>query len=97
MSYNSTPQDRRRAHLLGISYVLLAIVLAVMLFKIWPPVPWPSDKDLVDNPAVAKALTEALAECKCGSPTPIPNPTPSPNVFETGSPTTPARHRQLRL
>jgi hypothetical protein len=81
MAYRSTPQDRRRAHILGISYVLLAIVLAVMLFKIWPPVPWPSDKDLADNPAIAKALTDSLAECKCASPT----PTPTPSISQIGS------------
>lgn len=34
--YKSTPVDRRRAVTLGIVYVLLAIALAVMLFKIWP-------------------------------------------------------------
>lgn len=87
MAYRSTPQDRRRAHILGVSYVLLAIVLAVMLFKIWPPVPWPSDRDLADNPSIAKALTDAMAECKCASPTPTPTPTPTPNVSATGNPT----------
>jgi uncharacterized membrane protein YeaQ/YmgE (transglycosylase-associated protein family) len=91
MAYRSTPQDRRRAHILGISYVLLAIALAAMLFKIWPPVPWPSDKDLADNPAIAKALTDSMADCKCASPTPTPTPTPSPNVTVSGSPTIASR------
>jgi hypothetical protein len=83
MAYRSTPQDRRRAHILGISYVFLAILLAVMLFKIWPPVPWPSDKDLADNPSIAKALTNALVDCRCASPT----PTSTSNVTATVNPT----------
>jgi hypothetical protein len=70
--YKSTPEDRRRAWILGIVHVILAIVLAVMLFKIWPPTPWPSDKDLANNPERAKAF----AECECPTPTPSPTPTP---------------------
>jgi hypothetical protein len=87
MDYKSTPEDRTRAYLLGISYVVLAIILAVMLFIIWPPVPWPSDKDLVDNPAIDKALRGALEACNCVSPTPAPTPRPTPAAVQTSSPT----------
>jgi uncharacterized membrane protein YeaQ/YmgE (transglycosylase-associated protein family) len=102
MTYHSTPKDRRRAQLLGVSYVLLAIALAAMLFKIWPPVPWPSDKDLEDNPAAKKALADVLAECKCAAISPTAssqaanptstatvNPTLTPAVTGTGTSQTP--------
>lgn len=80
--YKSTPVDRRRAVTLGFVYVLLAIALAVMLFKIWPPTPWPSDKDIAANPQLAKAL----ADCDC--PTPTPTATPQAGASSaTGSPT----------
>lgn len=80
--YKSTPVDRRRAVTLGVVYVLLAIALAVMLFKIWPPTPWPSDKDIAANPQLAKAL----ADCDC--PTPTPTATPQAGASSaTGSPT----------
>lgn len=80
--YKSTPQDRRRAVILGITYVLLAIALAAMLFKIWPPTPWPSDKAIDANPLLAKALED----CEC--PTPLPTPTPQVGASSaTGTPT----------
>ncbi|HEV7680933.1 MAG TPA: IPT/TIG domain-containing protein [Pyrinomonadaceae bacterium] len=87
MAYKSTSQDRRYAHLLGITYVILAVILAIMLFKIWPPVPWPSDKDMADNPVVAKAVMKALDDCDCGSPT----PTPSPATVQTSSSAVPSK------
>ena len=72
--YQSTPADRRRAVLLGLAYVLMAIILAIMLFKIWPPTPWPSDKDIENNPQLALAFSD----CEC--PTPSPTPTPQPGA-----------------
>lgn len=89
--YKSTPADRRRAVLLGISYVVLAVALAVMLFKIWPPTPWPSDQDL-ENPAIAKVF----ADCECPAPSPTPanaaltatdTQTASRSATPTGAPT----------
>lgn len=68
MPYQSTPQDRRRGLALGVYYVVLAVVLGYMLFKIWPPVPWPDPTE--HREAIAKALTE------CGYPAPTPLPTP---------------------
>jgi len=72
--YQSTPRDRTRALALGIWYVVLAVVLGYMLFKIWPPVPWP---DPINR---GEVISRALLNC--GYPVPSPAPTPS------GSPTT---------
>ncbi len=85
--YQSTPADRRLAMLLGVAHLLLVIGLAIMLFKIWPPTPWPSDKDILDNPQVAKVL----ADCECPLPSPTPTPTPEAGAnagtdSQTGSP-----------
>lgn len=44
MSENSTPQDKRSAYTICGIYVLLIILLGVMLFYIWPPIPWPVPK-----------------------------------------------------
>ncbi len=77
MAYQSTPQDKKWALGLGLFYVLLAIALGYMLFKVWPPVPWP---DADKHP---QAIAKALKEC----PTPIPTPTP---VVPVGATSTPA-------
>src|SRR6185369_18063378 len=79
--YQSTPEDRRRAQLLGVVYVILAIFLAWMLFKIWPPTPWPTSKELAQNPQLARELRDA--ECPTPSPTPSASPTPSPQPSNT--------------
>src|SRR4030095_5520287 len=86
--YQSTPEDRRRAQLLGVVYVILAIFLAWMLFKIWPPTPWPTNKDLVENPQWAQELRDA--ECPSPSPSPQSSATPvttvSPTITQGSSP-----------
>lgn len=64
MSYQSTRQDLRRAYTIGAAYVILAIVLGIMLFKIWPPVPWPAPANETD---IAK-LTAFIAETGCAAP-----------------------------
>jgi hypothetical protein len=61
-----------------------------MLFIIWPPVPWPSDKDLADNPKVDRALQDVLAECKCGVVTTVTTAVPKPSVTATTPKPTPA-------
>jgi hypothetical protein len=81
--YQSTPEDRRRAQLLGVVYVILAIFLAWMLFKIWPPTPWPTSKELAQNPQLARELRDA--ECPTASPSPSASPTPSPQQSVTPS------------
>ncbi len=74
MSYQSTPQDRWRAYILGVIYVGLAIALAVMLFKIWPPIPWPEATEENDNQRIAAFI----AETGCPMPLSTPTPTASP-------------------
>lgn len=83
--YQSTPQDRQRARILGVVYIILAIFLAWMLFKIWPPTPWPTNNELAKNPELVKALREA----ECGTPSPAPSATaqPSNTPATTSSPT----------
>lgn len=76
--YNSTPQDRKWALAVGVLYVLLAIGLGYMLFKIWPPVPWP---DADKHPqAIARAMKE------CPTPTPTPTVAPAASVISTPTP-----------
>jgi hypothetical protein len=74
--YQSTPEDRRRAWILGVVYIILAIFLAWMLFKIWPPTPWPTSKELTDNPELARELKEA----ECPGPCPQATATAAPTV-----------------
>lgn len=74
MPYQSTPEDRQWGYALGIIYLFLATVLAVMLFKIWPPTPWPKDVDLNQDEVLAKNL----GYCEC-----LPPPSPSPSVSPT--------------
>lgn len=66
MPYLSTREDRRRAYMIGGIYVILSIVLAVMLFMIWPPIPWPTPKERDDG-----LLAAFLANTGC----PIPQAT----------------------
>jgi hypothetical protein len=80
MPYQSTPADRTRAYIVGAIYVFLAFVLAVMLFKIWPPIPWPLP--LPEN-ATAKDKAKLAAQikayaCPSTSPTPTATATPTP-------------------
>lgn len=92
MPYQSTPADRRRAYILGAIYVILSIVLGWMLFKIWPPVPWPMPK----NDAQRQNLDKYLAAFACPTPsptitpasTPTPTPTPKPTATPTPTPAT---------
>ena len=84
MSYQSTPEDRRRAYLLGGVYIVLAIILGLMLFKIWPPVPWPAPKDDAENQKLAAYLTESGCPPQ-PTPSPCPGcPTTSPDVDRSG-------------
>lgn len=83
--YQSTPADQRRARILGVVYIILAIFLAWMLFKIWPPTPWPTSKELAQNPQLAKELKEA----ECPNPSPQSSATPatvSPSNTQGSSP-----------
>src|SRR5512132_1389148 len=101
MAYKSTPQDRRWAWTLGFYYILLSITLSYMLFKIWPPVPWPTDDDLGKNEALKKTVEAAVAECSRtasseSTPTPTkatadrtdqhPSATPTTTTTPTGGP-----------
>lgn len=89
MAYRSTTQDRRWAWTLGICYIFLAIALSYMLFKIWPPVPWPTNEDLGKNTALKKTVEAAVAECsRIPTPEPMPNPTAKP--IPTTPPKSPA-------
>lgn len=72
MPYESTPQDIRRAWLLALMHVLLVVLLALMLIKIWPPTPWPMDQEFQNT-----ALTRSFTECGYPIPTPTPIPTAS--------------------
>jgi IPT/TIG domain len=80
-NYQSTNEDKNRARLIGLTYIALAIFLAWMLFKIWPPTPWPTDKAMDQNPQLVKNL----ADCECPTPTPTPAPQPTINRAETGA------------
>ncbi len=101
MPYQSTPEDRRRAYTIGAVYVLLAIALALMLFKIWPPIPWPSDKeedqerlaalvaDVACTPDTAKAKdNQAASSTEAGKagPTATASPTSTATQSATSSP-----------
>lgn len=79
MAYQSTPDDIRRAWLLGIYYLILAVILGYVLFVIWPPVPWPIPDD--EHP-LSPALARELEACGCVQPTasPSPSPTATPTV-----------------
>jgi hypothetical protein len=79
MPYQSTPADQRNAYIIGAIYVLLAIALGWMLFKIWPPIPWPAPKDELQSRQVHTFL--ATIGCpgeKTESTTPAGTPTPDP-------------------
>jgi hypothetical protein len=93
MPYQSTPQDRTRAYIIGAVYVFLAILLAWMLFKIWPPIPWPSDKDQ-DKERLASIIadvacppdTAAKENQAASSTTASPSPSSSPTASQPATP-----------
>jgi hypothetical protein len=77
--YQSTFRDRLVAYIVGLLYVVLAILLSVMLFKIWPPIPWPTPEQ-IENGKLA-ALT---AETGCPMPANLtPAAQASPQTSET--------------
>src|SRR5947208_774602 len=78
--YQSTPRDRTRGLALGIWYVVLAVALGYMLFKIWPPVPWP---DPINHQEV---ISRALSNCGYPIPPPAPTPSGSPPTTEKSAP-----------
>jgi hypothetical protein len=72
--YQSTRQDRTRAYIVGGFYVFLAILLGIMLFKIWPPIPWPTPEQQ-DN----GKLAALVAQTGCPMPASVaPKPAPQP-------------------
>jgi hypothetical protein len=73
MPYHSKPEDRSRAYAIGAVYLVLITLLAISLFKVWPPIPWPWPANGTDNKA---ALAAYYADTGCPPP---PTPTPSPN------------------
>jgi hypothetical protein len=75
MPYESTPKDLSRAYIIGAIYVALIVLLGVMLFKIWPPIPWP------DAEARTNGLKQQLiAAAQCSETTPTASPSPSPSA-----------------
>lgn len=74
MPYKSTREDIRRAYTIGIIYVVLALALGIMLFKIWPPVPWPTPKALETG-----MLADSIAKTGCPLPALSASPSPSPD------------------
>lgn len=70
--YTSTRADIRRAYTIGIIYTVLAVGLGIMLFKIWPPIPWPTPEH--KQQGVVAAL---LADSNCPM-LPPPSATPAP-------------------
>ena len=88
--YQSTEQDTRRARILGTAYVILSVLLAYMLFVVWPPVPWPTPERLKDDPEAVGQLGDEARKCGCEptpSPTPSPSPSPTPTVPQSPTPT----------
>ena len=81
MQYESKPEDRRRAYTIGAIYVVLIVLLAIMLFKIWPPIPWPWPANVNDNDKAALAAYYADTGC----PLPTPSPAPMNNNQSTSS------------
>lgn len=79
MPYESKPEDTRRAYTVGAIYVVLIILLAIMLFKIWPPVPWPWPKEATNDDRAA--LVAYYKETGC----PLPTPTPIPTTNNAGN------------
>ena len=78
MPYESKPEDRTRAYAVGAIYVVLIILLAIMLFKIWPPVPWPWPEKL-SNEDKAALLAAYYADTGCSLPSPSPASTTNNN------------------
>ena len=81
--YQSTPSDIRRAYTIGIIYAILAIGLGVMLFKIWPPIPWPTPEHKERG-----ILAAYLAETGCPLPS-TATPTPAAATAATNTSPTP--------
>ncbi len=69
--YISTRADIRRAYTIGIIYVGLAIGLGLMLFKIWPPIPWPTPEHKQQG-VVASLLADTNCPIVSASVTPAP-------------------------
>lgn len=86
--YQSTPEDKSRAWLLGVVYIVMAVLLAWLLFKIWPPTPWPTDKTVTENQWVADNTNACL--CAGLSPSRSPSPPPSPSPTQAATTPTPA-------
>ncbi|HEU4933213.1 MAG TPA: hypothetical protein VFT48_14115, partial [Pyrinomonadaceae bacterium] len=84
MPYESTPEDRRRAYTVGAIYVVLIILLAIMLFKIWPPVPWPWPGNVTDNDKAALAAYYTDTGCPLAK---QPPPAAAPNNNQATSST----------
>src|ERR1044072_8144041 len=84
MPYQSTPEDRTRAYIIGAIYVVLALGLGLMLFKIWPPIPWPSDSPK-DKERLAAIIKEAACS-EAATATPSPQASPTVNAGPTASP-----------
>lgn len=111
MPYQSTPEDRTRAYIIGAVYVVLAAALALMLFKIWPPIPWPSDSE-EDKQRLAAIVAEvactpdtankqenqaasSTAAGKAGQ-TASPSPSPSPTATQSATPSPSATQSAVR-
>lgn len=74
--YTSTRADIRRAYTIGIIYVALAVGLGLMLFKIWPPIPWPTPEHKQQG-----VVASLLADTDC--PMPPPSATAAPATADT--------------
>ena len=82
MPYQSTAADRRRAYIVGAVYLILAGFLAVMLFLIWPPIPWPWPAETDKEKARLAAI---LKDSGCPQPTPSQSPATVANANQPAS------------
>ena len=85
MPYESKPEDSRRAYTVGSIYVVLIIVLAIMLFKIWPPIPWPWPANANDNDKAALAAYYTETGCPLATSAPAPTANNSQPTSSTGA------------
>ena len=91
--YTSTRADIRRAYTIGIIYATLAVGLGIMLFKIWPPIPWPTPEH--KQQGVVAAL---LADTNCPMlPPPRATPVPAPGDTQTNPQNSAANNEIIRL
>ena len=90
--YNSTRADTISAYTIGIIYAVLAIGLAIMLFKIWPPIPWPTPEH--KQQGVVAAL---LADTNCPMPPPSATPAPASRNTETNPQNGAANNEIIRI